>query len=56
MDQVTKLFLVMLVGSILAGALVVATNPRYRSERVLRSNAHYYPPAPALPAAEATVR
>ena len=45
MDQITKVFLVMLIGSLLTGAAVVAFNPRYRVDRILKSNAHYFPVA-----------
>lgn len=43
MDQMTKIFFLMLIGSIVIGAFLLAGNPRYRTENILKSNAHYYP-------------
>jgi hypothetical protein len=49
MDQITKLFLVMLLGSLLSGAFIVAFNPRYRPKQILKTNAHYFPQADSAP-------
>ena len=43
MDQAAKLFLVMLLASILIGAGIVVFNPRYRPEAILKTNAQYFP-------------
>lgn len=51
MDQASKIFVLLLVASLIAGALVVITNPDYRPEKILKSNEHYYPefkPAPVV--------
>ncbi|HRY30722.1 MAG TPA: hypothetical protein P5079_11885 [Elusimicrobiota bacterium] len=42
MDQLTKIFLLMLFGSILAGAIIVAVKPDYRVDVILRSNSQYF--------------
>lgn len=57
MDQASKIFVLVFIASLIAGAFVVITNPEYRPEKILKSNEHYYPefkPAPVvepLPAA-----
>jgi acyl-CoA synthetase (AMP-forming)/AMP-acid ligase II len=52
MDQASKIFVLVLIGSLIAGALVVLTNRDYRPEKILASNEHYYPDFKPAPAAE----
>jgi hypothetical protein len=43
MSGSTKVFIIMIIFSLLFGAIIVLTNPDYRVKNIYESNKNYYP-------------
>ncbi len=43
MDGTTKMFIFLLIVSLILGLLVVLTDPTYRIENIYKTNKNYYP-------------